>query len=1001
MLQQWGVEDGIPGSQVLCVAQSTDGYIWLGTYYGIARFDGLRFTTFDATTPGIPHGGCFQIIPGPNGSLFCRFRQKLVIYEDGAFNTVDFKESVEKPIVLLHVTPKGSVYLAANANTPNTIHLIEVDQKRIQQRIAIPSTLRLSRSGVEMCQDDQQQYWLRVGNRIGLVSKGQWQVELSVTDENPRLRGPIASRDGGLWIARDRSVQRWQNKTWISPEIQVPTESNNINRLIESPAGDLWVLAPVGNVFVYRQNPGDSTFTLRHQIKTPSKTGMLLDHEGNHWFSAGTSVSPQVSGLFRVHERVFRHTGRIDGLPDAVRAFAQLDPERMMIAANPGVYEIPSDLLAAPTDTLPELKHLIRSRHWTITSLDSDTLVTARYQVSRKAQAKGKTMINLFPQAPQTSKSHDEHSSESIPQGATAVVTDREGAIWVADRFRNLLRIHEGQTTYFDREQTPLGFKAYSLACDPENSLWIGTFENGLVRYSDGRFHEYAKEHEHLEYSVRALTFDQEGTLWLATSGHGLVRFRDEKFREFNTNHGLPTNELNTIVDDHAGHLWFGSYNGIHRISKVQLEQLPEDSEELLSVRSFGLAEGLSTLQCNSGHPASIRAMDGRLWFATIEGVNIVDPNDIKTNPTSPKMILETIYLDGVPHSLQESQSENFRGGRYTFSSRVERIEFHYTAISFGAPDQVRFRYRLPPFINDWREAGRNRQVVVPQLKPGKYEFQVTAANPDGIWSQEPKTVPIEVLGRWWERTATQALMAVTGLGLIIAAFALRTAQLRRRQAAREQFTRDLLDHQEADRKRIAQELHDSLEQNLLVIKNRANLQRNEATAETREQQALREISDISGESIEEVRAIANNLRPYQIDRLGLSKAIQAMLNQIDRSTALTVQHEIEPVPPNLSAELQINLYRIIQEALNNVLKHAQADQVTVTLIVSEAQLSLRIKDNGVGFDPKPVHQQQRQGFGINGIFERVGMVGGTCELNSAPGNGTTWSIRLNKSSRE
>ncbi len=1002
MLQQWTVEDGIPGSQALCLAQSTDGYIWLGTYYGIARFDGLRFTSFDATMPGIPHGGCFQIIPGPNGSLYCRFRQQVVLYENGTFTTLNLAEQITSPIFLLQTTPTNSVYLASRGDTANTINVSEVNRNGIQQRIAIPTSLNVRRTALEMCRDRKSQYWLRVGNLIGLVSNGQWQTESSPPTEDTRVRGPLASRDGGIWIVRDRRIQRWQNNTWVGPEIQVPTESNNINRIIESPSGDLWVLAPVGNVFFYRREERGAKFTLQNRIKTPSKTGTLVDHEGNHWFSGGTFLSLDASGLFRIHERVFRHMNGISGVPAATRAFAQLTPDRMIVAANSGVYETSGNLLTSAEHSKQAYRRLVRKRHWSVATLGSDRLLTARYQVSRKEQASGESSINRVQPSTSPSTIQPVPFTADSAKGSTAILADRNGSIWVADRFQNLIRIDQDQTTFFDRPESPLGFKAYSLACDTENTLWIGTFEHGLVRYRDGQFHKFAQDQDRLKYSVRALYFDQEGTLWLATSGRGLVRFRDNSFREYTTAQGLPTNELNTIVDDHLGHLWFGSYNGVHRVSKAQLEQLPVDRPELLSVRSFGLAEGLSSLQCSSGHPASIRALDGRLWFATIAGANIVNPSNIKTTPTPtpPKMILETIYLDGVPHSLQDSQSEHFRNGRYTFSSRIERIEFHYTAISFGAPDQVRFRYRLPPFINDWQEAGLNRQVVIPQLKPGEYQFEVTAANPDGIWSKEPKTIRFEVLGRWWERTASQALMFGAGLALLFTGFALRSARLRRRQETQEQFTRDLLEHQETDRKRIAQELHDSLEQNLLVIKNRANLPQ-DATSPNRERQALQEISDISAESIEEVRAIANNLRPYQIDRLGLSKAIQAMLNQIDGSTDLTVQHEIEPVPDQLSAEQQINLYRIIQEALNNVLKHAQATQVTVTLIVSERHLSLRVKDNGIGFDPKPATQQHRQGFGVNGIIERVSMIGGTCELKSAPGSGTTWTIRFNKPEKE
>ena len=215
------------------------------------------------------------------------------------------------------------------------------------------------------------------------------------------------------------------------------------------------------------------------------------------------------------------------------------------------------------------------------------------------------------------------------------------------------------------------------------------------------------------------------------------------------------------------------------------------------------------------------------------------------------------------------------------------------------------------------------------------------------------------------------------------------------RQAAKAQFARDVLEHQESDRKRIANELHDSLEQNLLVIKNHALLTRRHHDEPEKMTKVLENISAISTDSIEEVRRIASNLRPYQIDRLGLSKAIQSMLNQLANATELSIEHEIETTPHNLSPELQINLYRIVQEATNNILKHAQATQTTITLLVSDHAITLRIRDNGTGFNTEKIQRDDGKGFGINGIRERATMLKGTCELKTAPGQGTEWVIRF------
>ncbi|MDA7658004.1 sensor histidine kinase, partial [Verrucomicrobia bacterium] len=270
-----------------------------------------------------------------------------------------------------------------------------------------------------------------------------------------------------------------------------------------------------------------------------------------------------------------------------------------------------------------------------------------------------------------------------------------------------------------------------------------------------------------------------------------------------------------------------------------------------------------------------------------------------------------------------------------------------------------------------------------------------TAANDSGVWNEKGAEVILKVEGPIWESTWFRTLVGLGLIGLISLAFLMRIARDKRRKREQDRFTRDMLLQQEADRKRIARELHDSLEQNLLVIKNRATLTLNSPEKQEKMGTALKEISHISLDSIQEVRSIANNLRPYQIDRLGLDKAIQGMLNQIADASAISIEHEIEPIPKDLSSELQINLYRIIQEGMNNSLKHAEATQMIVTLLVSDRAVTLRIKDNGCGFDADAEKTRESHGFGLSGIRERSTMFNGTSELITAPGNGTEWIIRF------
>jgi signal transduction histidine kinase len=572
---------------------------------------------------------------------------------------------------------------------------------------------------------------------------------------------------------------------------------------------------------------------------------------------------------------------------------------------------------------------------------------------------------------------------------------DQEGNLWIGDRTKGLFKLNDGELTHLNSETAALPSEIQSLACGKDNTLWIGTSMNGLFRLRNHVLYHFREADGCPEGQIRAIHIDQDNTLWLAFGGRGIYRYKDNAFVGFTTNNGLPTNEISTIIDDELGYLWFGSFNGIHRIAKSDIENIASGNSKILFIDSFDEADGLSTIQCSSGHPSSYRTSNGHLWFATVAGANVVAPRSIPNRPTPPPIRIESMVLDGVFYDRYALTDSLSTSEAIHISSGINRIEIHYTAINFSDPEEVRFRYRLEGVSNGWIEIGNQRSVVIPRLSPGSYDFLLQAANSDGVWNTDEASLSLEVEGQFWERTSFQILLGFTLISVIAAGLRFRWIRSEQRQAAKAQFARDVLEHQESDRKRIANELHDSLEQNLLGIKNHALLTQRQSDHSERVTKVLDDISSISTASIEEVRRIASNLRPYQIDRLGLSKAIQGMLNQIASATELSIEHEIETTPHDLSAELQINLYRIVQEATNNILKHAQATQTTITLLVSDYAITLRIRDNGTGFNPEVPQRDEGKGFGINGIRKRTAMLKGTCELKTAQGQGTEWGIRF------
>jgi signal transduction histidine kinase len=322
-----------------------------------------------------------------------------------------------------------------------------------------------------------------------------------------------------------------------------------------------------------------------------------------------------------------------------------------------------------------------------------------------------------------------------------------------------------------------------------------------------------------------------------------------------------------------------------------------------------------------------------------------------------------------------------------------ENFEIEYTALSFINSANLRFRYKLEGLDPDWVEAGTRRTAYYSYVPPGDYTFRVIAANSDGVWNAEGKSVRIRVLPpfyrTWW--FVTLAGLAISGA--VYGVFRYRFMQLERRQAAQRAFARQLLESQEQERKRIAAELHDSLGQNLLVIKNRAQLQALTLPDEQSRTQ-FTEFSDAVSQTLEEVRTISYDLRPPHLDQLGLRTALVAMIEKVSASSTIQFTHAVDELDGLVRPGDEITLYRIVQECLNNILKHSGATKVALTLAAGAGELVLTIRDNGRGFMPDE-ETRRRAGLGLQGIAERVRILGGTHAIESAPGQGTTVTLRI------
>jgi signal transduction histidine kinase len=427
---------------------------------------------------------------------------------------------------------------------------------------------------------------------------------------------------------------------------------------------------------------------------------------------------------------------------------------------------------------------------------------------------------------------------------------------------------------------------------------------------------------------------------------------------------------------------------GIYRIKKQDLNDFSAGRISLITSSHFGKADGLLGVECSSqGQPTGFKARDGKLWFPTTQGLAMVDPKAVKFNSQPPPVAIEELTVDG--HAVDFHDGVKIKPGQ-------ENLEIQYTALSLVKSQQIRFRYRLEGLDLDWINAGGRRTAYYSRIPSGSYTFRVIAANSDGIWNLKGAGLAVQVLppfySTWWFRL----LSALSIAGLVYLTWQQRTAQWKQRQATQRAFSRKLLASQERERKRIAAELHDSIGQRLVVIKNLALLRLQNQNGNRAEREQVEEICTEASSAIAEVREISYDLRPYQLDRLGLTKALRSMVENVGKASATTFSASIDDIDDLFTPEFQIGFYRITQECLSNILKHAEASEAKVVVRRSGARLHLSVSDNGKGFTTNGTYTEARKGgFGLINISERVQMFAGKLEIVSAPMKGATINIDI------
>jgi ligand-binding sensor domain-containing protein/signal transduction histidine kinase len=942
----WRSADGLPEDFAQSLAQTQDGYLWIGTSGGLARFDGVSFVVFNReNTPAFLDDSVYSLLATKDGTLWAGTEGGgLVRYKEGRFRAFGAAEGLTNGFVrVIYEDRNGKLWVGTDSGLfrMQNESLIRVDGRDGAQKI----------SAHAICEDRAGR--LLVGGRGLLILRGKeatyYTSNESLADNSIRTIRQTA--DGALWIGTISGLRRLDHGVngdpFMTPKI---LNGANISVLLESRRGELWIGA-YGQGLMRFQSGRIIRFSAPSSLPHNNVLALFEDNEDNVWVGAQ-------GGLLRLSLSAASTITTADGAPLSINTIYQ-DPhgDLFVTALNGKLFRVARQTLA-PVQLPASLswmsvRNVFRDSHGALW-LGADGQGIARIDAAgivRYTMKQG--VVNDF---------------------IRAFCEDREGGVWIGTD-SGLSRFHQGAFQNFNTDNGLAYGSIRALLLDRGGDLWVAT-DGGLNRLRAGRFVADPSLERLRGQKVWSLREDAEGKLWIGTHGAGLFMLKDGALTQFTTKNGLPSNKIHFIIEDSQSNLWMSGPSGVAAISRRELESLSGQSAGQLAVRVYSTAEGLSTNQMNGGvQPAGAMLASGEMWFPSAKGAVRIEHGSTRRR-SAPPVLIEQVLADDRAATFSN---------RLVLTPGRGKLEIHYTAIRLQSPDRIRFKFRMESFDQDWTDAGQRRVAYYTNLPAGKYRFRVVAYEMDDPRGATEQSLSIEWRPHFYKTAWFPALCGLAALAVAWAWYRLHVRNLRQRFAA-------VLD----ERNRLAREMHDTLIQGCAGV-----------SALLEAASSAREVSPSIGDelldrarnevraTVDEARLAVWNLRQNAGE--GLAPAISQLTRRLSLETGIPISFESNGAAPDLGAENERSLLMIVREALQNALRHAAPGQVSVALSSDRRGLRLEIEDDGRGFDPSVINSSNGRHYGLVGMRERAEKLGGQLSLTSSPGKGTRVLLRVPK----
>jgi ligand-binding sensor domain-containing protein/signal transduction histidine kinase len=932
---QWGAEQGF-GHSASALLQASDGYLWVGTVNGLFRFDGVEFERLDLGPAATQGQNVLALHEDGAARLWVGLTSGLAVVERGRATLLGAGEGL----------PPGSIY-AVGSTADGTI-------------------------------------W--IGSDNGLhkgraTPRWQFRTDDSCGSDRYRARGLMTARDGTLWVAgtREGGLRRVGDGRCTIYSTGDGLADANVISVHEDRHGQIWAGTQRG---LCRLQAGRfSCLTTRDGLSNDAIRSITSDRDGNLWL--GTVAG----GLNRFRDGRFAVVAASDGLMgNRVFDLAE-DREGSLWLATRGGLERLKD---APFAPLVTGQGVLRTAARTVLG-GRDGSLWIGTEGDGLLQVAG-AEVRAFT------------ARQGLPDGiVSSLLETPDGLLWVGTthglvvldkgRFRPLdarVGLTDGnvRVLYRDGRGTVWvgtdggglfqwngsrfiahlpGASVHALHEDAAGSLWVGTSQ-GLIRRAQGRVDRFTTRHGLSSDLILSFLDGGDGsTLWIGTA-NGLTRHRRERgvFNAYTRKQGLFEERVHHLFDDRRGSLWLTSGVGVFRLEKRALSELDAGRVATIGFTHYGIADGLPSIDCaGDRQPAGWQAPDGTLFIPTLRGVATLDPRWTGPRPVPMPIHIQRMVVNG-------SAAPAVEGVR--LPAGVRSLELRWAGLSFRAPTRSRFRYRLEGYEADWVEASAQRSAHYGRLPPGGYRFRIIGASSDGHWNTEGASLAFTVAPHFHQTPWFKLLVAVAVAALAVALHRLRVRGLRAKFAA-------VL----TERGRMARELHDGLDQTLSAAGMQLQVAAQLLRAGPDRDQALASLDRARhclDQALEEGRRSVWALRSQALEQGDLPAAFVRLCRELGAGTSVAIRLDVEGDPRGLPAKVEGHVLRVGQEAITNALRHGSPRAIVVTLDFAPARLTLRVRDDGQGFDPRTV----TPGLGLRGIHERARELGATITVDSRPG---------------